>query len=168
MQLSLFPELQEQEYKEQEALFISIRDKLKKNNAYSKDEERYQQAQEHWEKYGDLKSWHVMYIQIQKACFNRINKKLCGKIPNSDIEDYSHDVTTNIMNGLMAKKLRGEFWKIAKLSAFVHLPCLVIFQKQKQFEDKVLDESAYTYYHEGEETIKENENSYFKDGIYHI
>lgn len=165
MDCPLFPEIEEKERRILEEKFEQLKNKASK---YSKDEKIFQDAQEHWEKFGDLKSWGIMYTQIQKACFNCINKKLCRKIPNDEIESYSHDVTMNILSGLMAKKLRGEFWKIARLSAFVHMPCLAIFQKQKQFEDRVLDESAYTIFEEGRETIREKETSFFKDGILHI
>ena len=165
MDCPLFPEIEEAEKKELERKFEELKNKASK---YSKDEKIFQDAQEHWEKHGDLKSWNVMYIQIQKACFNCINKKLCRKIDNEVIESYSHDVTLNILSGLMAKKLRGEFWKIARLSAFVHMPCMAIYEKQKIFEDKILDESAYTFYEDGKETTKETENSFIRDGIIHL
>lgn len=168
MFLTLFPEIEEAEYRKAEEEFLKQRTRIKKNSRYYKDELRYQEAQEHWEQFGDLKSWNIMYMQIQKACFNCINKKLCRKIPNEEIESYSHDVTMNILQTLSAKKMRGEFWKIARLSAFVHLPCMVIYQMQKQFEDKVLDESAYTIFEDGSEHIKEREESFLQDGIYHI
>ncbi len=169
MILSLFPEIEEMEYKEKEKKFLELRQALTRDNGYNEDERVFQAAQDSWEKNGDLKSWNVMYIKIQKACFNCINKKLVGKVPNITIEDYSHDVTLNILNQISKKRTRHEFWKIAKLSAFVHLPCMSIYQKQKEFEDKVLDESAYTLFREDGEKIKETESSYIDDnGIYHI
>lgn len=169
MILSLFPEIEEMEYKEKEKEFQKLRTALSRDNGYNEDEKTFQAAQDSWEKNGDLKSWNVMYIKIQKACFNCINKKLVGKVPNLTIEDYSHDVTLNILNQINRKRVRHEFWKIAKLSAFVHLPCMSIYQKQKEFEDKVLDESAYTLFGEDGEKIKEPESSYIdENGIYHI
>ena len=169
MILSLFPEIEEIEYKEKEKKFLELRQALTRDNGYNEDERVFQAAQDSWEKNGDLKSWNVMYIKIQKACFNCINKKLVGKVPNITVEDYSHDVTLNILNQISKKRTRHEFWKIAKLSAFVHLPCMSIYQKQKEFEDKVLDESAYTLFREDGEKIKETESSYIDDnGIYHI
>ena len=164
----LFPEIEKEIYSQKEKEFQTLKAKLRKENKYTKDEDLFQEAQEHWEKNRDLKSWHIMYKQIQKACFNCINQKLCRKIPNEEIENYSHDVTMNILNNIMAKKLRGEFWKIAKLSAFVHLPCMAIYEPQKNFEDNVLDESSFTFFQDGQEKTKETENSYFKNGIYHI
>ena len=169
MILSLFPEIEEMEYKKKEEEFQKLREALSRDNGYNEDEKAFQTAQESWDKNGDLKSWNVMYIKIQKACFNCINKKLVGKVPNLTIEDYSHDVTLNILNQISKKRTRHEFWKIAKLSAFVHLPCMSIYQKQKEFEDKILDESAYTLFGEDGEKIKETESSYIDDnGIYHI
>ena len=169
MILSLFPEIEDMEYKKKEEEFQKLRGALSRDNGYNEDEKAFQAAQESWEKNGDLKSWNVMYIKIQKACFNCINKKLVGKVPNLTIEDYSHDVTLNILNQISKKRTRHEFWKIAKLSAFVHLPCMSIYQKQKEFEDKILDESAYTLFEEDGEKIKETESSYIDDnGIYHI
>lgn len=168
MTLSLFPEIEEMEYRKKEEEFQKLRAALSRDNGYNEDERAFQKAQDSWEKNGDLKSWNVMYVKIQKACFNCLNQKLCRVIPNEKIEDYSHDVTLNILNGINKKKARGEFWKIAKLSAFVHLPCMSIYQKQKEFEDKILDESAYTIFKDGKETVKEKEDSFFKDGIFHI
>lgn len=169
MIFSLFPEIEEMEYKKKEEEFQKLRAALSRDNGYNEDEQVFQEAQDSWEKNGDLKSWNVMYIKIQKACFNCINKKLVGKVPNTTVEDYSHDVTLNILNQIAKKRARHEFWKIAKLSAFVHLPCMSIYQKQKEFEDRILDESAYTLFGEDGEKIKETESSYIDDnGIYHI
>ena len=169
MIISLFPEIEEMEYRKKEEEFQKLRAALSRDNGYNEDEKTFQKAQESWEKNGDLKSWNVMYIKIQKACFNCINKKLVGKVPNLMIEDYSHDVTLNILNQISKKRARHEFWKIAKLSAFVHLPCMSIYQKQKEFEDRILDESAYTLFSDDGEKIKETESSYIDDnGIYHI
>ena len=169
MTLSLFPEIEEMEYRKKEEEFQKLRAALSRDNGYNEDEKAFQEAQESWERNGDLKSWNVMYIKIQKACFNCINKKLVGKVPNLTIEDYSHDVTLNILNQISKKRAQHEFWKIAKLSAFVHLPCMSIYQKQKEFEDKILDESAYTLFGDDGEKIKETESSYIDDnGIYHI
>lgn len=170
MMMSLFPELEEAEYKKAEDEFQKLRDSLTRDNGYNEDEKAFQKAQDSWEKNGDLKSWNIMYIKIQKACFNCINKKLVGKVPNTTVEDYSHDITLNILNQIAKKRARHEFWKIAKLSAFVHLPCMAIFQKQKEFEDKILDESAYTFFGEnGKEKIRETEESYFdENGIFHL
>ena len=170
MQLSLFPEFEQQEYLKKEKEFNELREKLSRDNGYNEDEEEFQAAQKSWEKNSDLFSWHIMYQKIQKACFNCINKKLVGKTSNLVIEGYSHDVTLNILNQIAKKRARHEFWKIAKLSAFVHLPCMSIYQKQKEFEDKILDESAYTFFDEnGEEKIRETEDSYFdKNGIFHL
>lgn len=169
MTLSLFPEIEEMEYKKAEDEFQKLRQKLTRDNGYNEDERAFQKAQDSWEKNGDLKSWNVMYIKIQKACFNCINKKLVGKVPNTTVEDYSHDITLNILNQIAKKRARHEFWKIAKLSAFVHLPCMSIYQKQKEFEDKILDESAYTLFGDDGEKIKETESSYIdENGIYHI
>lgn len=169
MMMPLFPELEEAEYKKAETEFLKLRDSLTRDNGYNEDERAFQKAQDSWERNGDLKSWNVMYIKIQKACFNCINKKLVGKVPNTTVEDYSHDITLNILNQIAKKRARHEFWKIAKLSAFVHLPCMSIYQKQKEFEDKILDESAYTLFSDGSEKIRESEDSFIDDnGIYHI
>ena len=169
MMMPLFPELEEAEYKKAEDEFLKLRDSLTRDNGYNEDEKAFQKAQDSWEKNGDLKSWNIMYIKIQKACFNCINKKLVGKVPNTTVEDYSHDITLNILNQIAKKRARHEFWKIAKLSAFVHLPCMSIYQKQKEFEDKILDESAYTLFSDDGEKIKETESSYIdENGIYHI
>lgn len=162
---TLFPEIYEKEREEKEKEYEKLKQKASK---YSEDESIFQKAQEHWEKHGDLESWNVMYIKIQKACFNCLNQKLCRVIPNEKIEGYSHDVTLNILNGINKKKARGEFWKIARLSAFVYLPCKAIYKKQNEFEDRILDESAYTTFKDGKETVEEKEDSFFSDGIFHI
>lgn len=154
--------------KERAREFEELRNKKSRNSKYRKDEDEFQSAQEHFEKFGDLKSWGLMYIKIQKACFNTINKKLCHKIPHEVIESYSHDITIRIMNGLRKKMAEKHFWKIGRLSAFVHFPCMAIYDKQWQFEDRVLDESAYTIFEDGQNKIKEREESYFKDGILHL
>ena len=74
MTLSLFPEIEEMEYKKKEEEFQKLRAALSRDNGYNEDEKAFQEAQESWEKNGDLKSWNVMYIKIQKACFNCINR----------------------------------------------------------------------------------------------
>lgn len=169
MQLSLFPEIEEEEYRIAEKAFLILRKKLSKDNGYNEDERAFQEAQDSWEKNGDLKSWNIMYMKVQKACFNCINQKLVGKVPNTTVEDYSHDVTLNIMNQIAKKQARHEFWKIAKLSAFVHMPCMAIYQKQKEFEDRILDESAYTLFGEDGEKIRESKDSYIdENGIVHF
>jgi hypothetical protein len=162
---SLFPELDAMDYENAEKQFSSL---VNQASRYSDDEAEFQKAQEHWDKHGDLKSWQKMYEKIQKACFNCINKKLVSVIPKDEIESYSHDVTISILNVINKKRLLGKFWKIARLSAFVYLPCKSIYQKQNEFEDRVLDESAYTTFKDGKETVKEKEDSFFKDGIFHI
>ena len=154
-------------YEEQASQFEEAR-KIK-SRKYQKDEDEFQEAQAHFEKYQDLKSWGVMYIKIQKACFNRLNKKLVGKAPNETIEAYSHDITINIMNCLKRKIATGRFWKIGKLSAYVYLPCLAIYDKQTQFEDKILDSNAYTLTDtDGREASRETEESYFCNGILYL
>lgn len=163
---SLFPELDAMDYENEEKIFSSLVNQASK---YSDDEAEFQEAQEHWDKHGDLKSWQKMYEKIQKACFNCINKKLVSVIPKDEIESYSHDVTISILNVINKKRLLGKFWKIARLSAFVYLPCKSIYLKQNEFEDKILDESAYTLTGEDGEKIKETESSYIdENGIYHI
>lgn len=154
-------------YEEQARQFEEAR-KIK-SRKYQKDEDEFQEAQAHFERYQDLKSWGVMYIKIQKACFNRLNKKLVGKAPNETIEAYSHDITINIMNCLKRKIATGQFWKIGKLSAFVYLPCLAIYDKQTQFEDKILMSDAYTLTDtDGREASRETEESYFCNGILYL
>lgn len=166
IQLSLFPEIEEEEYKKAETEFLALRAKLEKKDRYYADEKEYQEAQEEWDKTGSKAAWNVMYLKIQKACFNCINQKLIKKVPDIMIEDYSHDVTLNILNQILKKKDNGKFWKIAKLSAFVHMPCMAIYEKQKEFEDKILDESAFTLFDDnGNEKMKESEDTVLEDGI---
>ena len=134
MQCELFPEFEQEKYDELERRYNDSLRKIKN----SKDEMIFRNAQEHYEKNKDLKSWQTMYLQIRKACFMALRKKTKNKIDYTILEGYADDITLNIMSNLSKKIAHGEFWKIEKLSSFVFLPCLAIFQKQRIFEDSVM------------------------------
>ena len=46
------------------------------------------------------------------------------------------------------------------------MPCMAIYEKQKEFEDKILDESAFTLFDDnGNEKMKESEDTILENGI---
>lgn len=140
----------------------------RKHTDYAKKEQEYQDAQNHFEQYNDKPSWDKMYMLINLAVFNSINKKLEHVLAREDIEGKAIDITNIIMSGLLKKKNAGKEWKIDKVSSYVHLPCLALYRKQLHFEEIVLGESSYTGKDEfGEETMIEFEDSYNDGGIYH-
>ena len=141
----------------------------RKKSNYEKLEKEYQEAQSHWEIYEDKPSWDKMFMLINLATFNCINKKLEFVLDREEIEGRALDVTMNILSSLLNKKKKGEEWKINKVSSFVYYPCLAIYNKQLQFEDKVLGEEYYTKTDdEGNTYIKEFKDSKMENGIFHL
>lgn len=138
----------------------------RKKSNYEKLEKEYQEAQSHWEIYEDKPSWDKMFMLINLATFNCINKKLEFILDREEIEGRALDVTMDILSSLLNKKKKGEEWKINKVSSFVYYPCLAIYNKQLQFEDKVLGEGSYTYINEDEiSTMAETQESQLIDGV---
>lgn len=137
---------------------------------YTKLEQEYQEAQRQWDENQDKNSWDKMWLLIQLAVFNCINKKLEHILPKEDIEERSLDVTCNIMRSLINKRNKGKKWKIEKVSSFVHLPCKYIYNEKWKFEDQILGEEAFTSLNEdGEITMMEFEDSYVdENGFYHL
>ena len=141
----------------------------RKKSNYEKLEKEYQEAQSHWEIYEDKPSWDKMFMLINLATFNCINKKLEFVLDREEIEGRALDVTMDIFSSLLNKKKKGEEWKINKVSSFVYYPCLAIYNKQLQFEDKVLGEEYYTKTDdEGNTYIKEFKDSKMENGIFHL
>lgn len=141
----------------------------RKRSNYEKLEKEYQEAQSHWEIYQDKPSWDKMFNLINLAVFNCVNKKLEHILDREEIEGRSLDITVTIMNSLLQKKSKGKYWKISKVSSFVHYPCFAIYSEKLKFQDKVLGEDAYTVTdNEGNSTIMEYEDSYMKNGIYYL
>lgn len=141
----------------------------RKKSNYEKLEKEYQEAQSHWEIYEDKPSWDKMFMLINLATFNCINKKLEFVLDREEIEGRALDVTMDILSSLLNKKKKGEEWKINKVSSFVYYPCLAIYNKQLQFEDKVLGEEYYTKTDdEGNTYIKEFKDSKMENGIFHL
>lgn len=141
----------------------------RKKSNYEKLEKEYQEAQSHWEIYEDKPSWDKMFMLINLAVFNCINKKLEFVLDREEIEGRALDVTMDILSSLLNKKKKGEEWKINKVSSFVYYPCLAIYNKQLQFEDKVLGEEYYTRTDdEGNTYIKEFKDSKMENGIFHL
>lgn len=141
----------------------------RKKSNYEKLEKEYQEAQSHWELYEDKPSWDKMFMLINLAVFNCINKKLEHILDREEIEGRALDVTMDILSSLLNKKKKGEKWKINKVSSFVHYPCLAIYNKQLQFEDKVLGEEYYTTTDdEGNTSIKEFKDSKMENGIFQL
>ena len=141
----------------------------RKKSNYEKLEKEYQEAQSHWEIYEDKPSWDKMFMLINLATFNCINKKLEFVLDREEIEGRALDVTMDILSSILNKKKKGEEWKINKVSSFVYYPCLAIYNKQLQFEDKVLGEEYYTKTDdEGNTYIKEFKDSKMENGIFHL
>lgn len=141
----------------------------RKKSNYEKLEKEYQEAQSHWDTYEDKPSWDKMFMLINLAVFNCINKKLEHILDREEIEGRALDVTMDILSSLLNKKKKGEEWKINKVSSFVYYPCLAIYNKQLQFEDKVLGEEYYTNTDdEGNTSIKEFKDSKMENGIFHL
>lgn len=141
----------------------------RKKSNYEKLEKEYQEAQSHWEIYEDKPSWDKMFLLINLAVFNCINKKLEFILDREEIEGRALDVTMDILSSLLNKKKKGEEWKINKVSSFVYYPCLAIYNKQLQFEDRVLGEEYYTKTDdEGNTYIKEFKDSKMENGIFHL
>lgn len=141
----------------------------RKKSNYEKLEKEYQEAQSHWEIHEDKPSWDKMFMLINLAVFNCINKKLEHILDREEIEGRALDVTMDILSSLLNKKKKGENWKINKVSSFVYYPCLAIYNKQLQFEDKVLGEEYYTTTDdEGNTSIKEFKDSKMENGIFQL
>ena len=148
---------------------INKRSGRKRNYDYELKEKEYQEAQEHWDKYQDKKSWDAMFLDIHLCVFNTINKKLERVLDKETIEERAMDITIGIMSNIKKRRDAGKPWKIGKVSSFVYLPCLSIYHEKLKFNDKILDQSAYTYIDEmGNERIMEFEDSYMENGIYHL
>ena len=141
----------------------------RKKSNYEKLEKEYQEAQSHWELYEDKPSWDKMFMLINLAVFNCINKKLEHILDREEIEGRTLDVTMDILSSLLNKKKKGKEWKINKVSSFVYYHCLAIYNKQLQFEDKVLGEEYYTTTDdEGNTSIKEFKDSKMENGIFQL
>lgn len=141
----------------------------RKKSNYEKLEKEYQETQSHWEIHEDKPSWDKMFMLINLAVFNCINKKLEHILDREEIEGRALDVTMDILSSLLNKKKKGEEWKINKVSSFVYYPCLAIYNKQLQFEDKVLGEEYYTTTDdEGNTSIKEFKDSKMENGIFQL
>ncbi len=138
----------------------------RKKSNYEKLERDYQEAQSHWDTYEDKPSWDKMFTLINLATFNCINKKLEFVLDREQIEERALDATIIIMNSILKKRSKGKDWKIGKVSSYVHYACLSIYNKQLQFEDKVLGEGSYTYINEDEiSTMAETQESQLIDGV---
>lgn len=133
---------------------------------YSEEEASFQKAQDSWEKNRDKNSWEMMFSLVLLAVFNCVNKKLEGKLEKEEIEQRSLDVAMNIMEGIRKKAAAGEAWKIQKLSSFVYLPCLSVYSKKQEFEDKILPSEKYMRADSsGVESVRETANTESVDGI---
>lgn len=139
----------------------------RKQRDFEQAEADYQTAQAEWENdINNKKAWDTMWLLIQSAVFNNINKKLEKAVDKSVIEDYALDVTCNIMSGLKKKREDGKDWKINKVSSAVFLPCLAIYTESNKFNDRVQTFSEALYNESlREEFIPETEDTYMQDGI---
>lgn len=100
---------------------------------YYDTEEAFQTAFAEWEADNtNKKAWDTMWNCVQTCCFNIIRKKTKFVTSIEECNDSALDITCIIMNRIKNKGLRP-----AKLSSCCYLPCLNIFNAQKQFEDKI-------------------------------
>ena len=111
---------------------------------FDEAEREYQEAQSAWElNQNDKKAWDTMFLLINAAVFNSLNKDLEFKLPKDEIEGRSLDITMNIMRALLNKRKKGLPWKIGKVSSAIHLPCMAKYDMKLQFADKCLSESSF-------------------------
>lgn len=138
---------------------------------YNKIEEQFQEDQKHWEEFKDKESWDKMFLAVQLAVFNCINKRLEKLLPRDEIEGRALDITCTIMQGILNKIEKGKDWKIEKLSSHVYKPCLAIYSESLKFYDQTLGEDAFMITNEdGDYTMMEYEDSFVEKGtgIYHL
>lgn len=111
---------------------------------FEEAEKEYQIAQEAWDKnQNDKSAWDSMFLLINAAVFNSLNKDLEHKLEREEIEGRSLDITMNIMRAILNKRRKGLQWKIGKVSSAVHLPCMAKYDMKLQFADTCLPESAF-------------------------
>ena len=139
----------------------------RKQQDFEKAEHDYQLAQARWCINEDNKeAWDTMWILMQTAVFNSLNKDLGDKLDKEEIEERALDITMNIMRSIKNKRAAGKSWMIKKVSSFVHLPCLAKYDKKLQFYDKCLSEDAYTCIDdEGKQMIYDSAESEVIDGV---
>lgn len=111
---------------------------------FEEAEQEYQIAQAAWElDQNNKKAWDSMFILVNNAVFNSLNKDLEHKLAKEEIEGRSLDITMNIMRAILNKRKKGTPWKLGKLSSAVYLPCMAKYDKKWQFVDTCLLESTY-------------------------
>ena len=137
---------------------------------FEKAEKDFQLAQVAWKaNQNDKKAWDKMFLLIQTAVFNYMNKDLEFKLDRETIEERSLDITCNIMQSLINKRNKGLDWEIKKVSSFVGLPCMARFKESYKNWDKTLGEDSFiTLNEDGKEVMMEYEDSVMKNGIYYL
>ena len=137
---------------------------------FEKAEKDFQRAQVAWKaNQNDKKAWDKMFLLIQTAVFNYMNKDLEFKLDKETIEERSLDITCNIMQSLINKRNKGLDWEIKKVSSFVGLPCMARFKESYKNWDKTLGEDSFiTLNEDGKEVMMEYEDSVMKNGIYYL
>lgn len=137
---------------------------------FEKAEKDFQMAQVAWKaNQSDKKAWDKMFLLIQTAVFNYMNKDLEFKLDRETIEERSLDITCNIMQSLINKRNKGLDWEIKKVSSFVGLPCMARFKESYKNWDKTLGEDSFiTLNEDGKEVMMEYEDSVMKNGIYYL
>ena len=129
---------------------------------YENNERDFQSAQSEWEKTGNDGAWKRMFSLIQLAVFNSVNNRLEGTLDTEEITQRSLDVTMDIMERMRRRKSEGKPWKIKRLSSFVHLPSLSVYDEKIKFADSLLGEDAYT---QDDGSIAETPEADMCDGI---
>lgn len=123
---------------------------------YRQHEEEYQKWQDIF--YNDtdnIEAWQKMFHFINLAVYNNINQKVqkasAGKgkdiLDKEKREARAIDITLNIMESIQRKIRDGREWRIDKLSSFVYLPCLYIYNEKYKRED---GEITFTDYYKDE------------------
>ena len=137
---------------------------------FEKAEKDFQMAQVAWKaNQNDKKAWNKMWLLMQTAVFNYMNKDLEFKLDRETIEERSLDITCNIMQSLINKRNKGLDWEIKKVSSFVGLPCMARFKESYKNWDKTLGEDSFiTLNKDGKEVMMEYEDSVMKNGIYYL
>lgn len=131
----------------------------RKCSDYSESEQLFQEAQKKWaDDINDKQAWDTMWSLIQQAVFNNVNSKLEGLLPKEEIEGRALDVTMTIMAGIKKKRENGKEWTIDKVSSYVYLPCLAIYNSKLKFADHLLTEDYYSGESEDRPEVEYNYN----------
>ena len=109
---------------------------------YEEEEKKYQKAQSDWANDPTNKTaWDTMFILINNAVFNTLNKKLNKCLDKEELEGRALDITMDIMRAIKNKRNQGKEWKVAKVSSITHLFSLSAQKPHLVFTDRCICQS---------------------------